>query len=165
MSQETFEFCRAKWATEAMSYPAIICPQPQGHVVSFIFQSGWGGASCEIQSVQIHGEDGHLLDTLISDKWYLNPDLFPDSISFPLTPLDRPAVIVFENGVSQKGVKRLTVMYDDQPVWSGDLPMATGDSQPFTIPAPLVTHVFQKPDIRTIRNTKAPNFSLGGDGV
>jgi hypothetical protein len=160
MSQETFEFCRARWATDAVSYPVILCPQPQGHVVSFIFQSGWGGASCEIQSIVIQGEDGHLLDTLISDKWYLNPDLFPDSISFPVAPLDRGAVVVIENGVAQKGVKKLTVMHDDQQVWSGEVPMATGDSAPFSVPVPLVSSVFQKPDIRTFRNTKTPSFSL-----
>jgi hypothetical protein len=163
MSQETFEFCRAKWATDAVSYPAVICPQPQGHVVSFIFQSSWGGACCEIQSIEIRSEDGEPLDTLIADKWYLNPDLFPDSISFPLPSLDRPGLIAIENGIAQKGIKRLAVMYDDQQVWTGEVPMGTADSVWFTIPAPIVNQVFQKPDIRAFRSAKAANFSLDGD--
>jgi hypothetical protein len=163
MSQESLELCRAKWATDAVSYPAVVCPQPQAHVVSFIFQSGWGGACCEIQSVAIRGEDGQPIDTLIPDKWYLNPDLFPDSVSFPLAPLDRPGFIAIENGIAQKGVKRLAVMYDDQQVWAGEVPMGTADSVLFTVPAPIGGHVFQKPDILIFRSTKTVDFSLDDD--
>jgi hypothetical protein len=160
MSAETFEFGRAKWSTDVVNYPLVICPQPQGHVISLIFQSGWGGASVEVQSVRVQSLSGEVVDTLIADKWYLNPDLFPDSVSFPLIPNDRPSVILFQNGMAQKGVKKMVVMYDDEQIWTGDLPMGTGENPVFSIPIPLKQGEFQRPNIKTFRNTKSIDFSM-----
>jgi hypothetical protein len=78
-----------------------------------------------------------------------------------LPSLERTGFLIIENGTAQKGIKRVTVMYDDQQVWNGDVPMGTGDCGAFTIPVPLVAQVFQKPDIKTFRSTKTANFSLG----
>jgi len=158
MSLETFEFSRAKWNTESVSYPAVTCPQPQGHVISFIFQSGWGGSTLEIQGVEIQAKDGRITDELITDKWYLNPDLFPDSISFVLADQERPAFILLENGTAQKGVKRVSVMYDDEQIWCGEIAMATGEQAKFPIAIPAAAQTFQRPDIRTFRKTKTVPF-------
>jgi hypothetical protein len=161
MSSEAFEFGRAKWVTDVVNYPLVICPQPQGHVISLVFQSGWGGSSVEIQSVKIQNMEAPIVDTLIADKWYLNPDLFPDSISFPLIPTDRPGMILFQNGLAQKGVKKMVVMYDDEQIWTGDIPMATGDSAAvFAIPVPLKQGEFQRPNIKTFRNAKSIEFRM-----
>jgi hypothetical protein len=161
-----FDFCRAKWATDAASYPAVTCPQPQGRVVSFTFHSSWGGSSCEIQQLLVQNENGDVIDTLISDKWYLNSDLFPDSISFPLSTLERPSLIIIENGVAQKGIRRLVVVYDDKQIWTGDIPMGTSESAVFTIPVPVPAPPaeieFQRPDIKKFRSTKSIPFPIDG---
>lgn len=159
MSNETFEFSRAKWATDVISYPAIICQQPKGHVISFIFQSSWGGSSIEIQKTQIQDQDGKIVDTLISDKWYLNPDLFPDSISFPLSYPYRPSFILIQNGLGPKGIRKLSVMYDEEQVWCGEVPMGSQENCLFPIAVPVKVNDFKKPDIHTLRNTHL-DFSL-----
>ena len=160
MSSETFEFSRAKWNTESINYPAVTCPQPQGHVISFIFHSGWGGASLEIQGISIQNQDGVISETLISDKWFLNPDLFPDSISFTLVDDQRPAFIIFENGIAQHGVKRMTIMYDDEQIWNGELPMATSEESRSSIAVPIQVKEFQKPDIKMFRKMKTISFDV-----
>ena len=160
MSSETFEFSRARWNTETVNYPAVVCPQPQGHVISFIFQSGWGGTSLEIQGIDIQGQDGKITDTLISDKWYLNPDLFPDSISFSLVDQERPAFILFENGVAQNGIKEMSVMYDDEQIWCGEVPMGTSEQAKFPIAVPIQVPEFHRPDIKTFRQMKTIEFEM-----
>jgi hypothetical protein len=106
--------------------------------------------------------------SLLPEKWYLNPDLFPDSISFPLSTLERPSFIILENGIAQKGVKRLTVMYDDEQIWTGDVPMGTSESATIAIPVPVAAPTpaarteFQRPDIKKFRSTKSIPFPLDG---
>jgi hypothetical protein len=160
MSLETFEFGRAKWSANPVESLLTICPQPKGHVISLTFYSGWGGASIEIQSVKIQSIEGASVDTLIADKWYLNPDLFPDSITFPLYLSNRPGMILFQNGLAQKGVQKMVVMYDNEQIWTGEIPMATGESPVFAIPVPLKQGEFQRPNIKTFRNTKSIDFSM-----
>ena len=160
MSSEVFEFSRARWNTEPANFPAVTCPQPQGHVLSFIFQSGWGGNSLEIQGIEVQSSDGRVTDTLISDKWYLNPDLFPDSVSFTLSTPERPAFILFENGVAQRGVKNMSVMYDDEQIWCGEVPLGSADKTKFPIAVPLQACEFQRPDIKTFRKMQTLPFSM-----
>jgi hypothetical protein len=160
MAAEVFEFGRAKWVTDVINYPLVICPQPHGHVISLIFQSGWGGSTAEIQSLKVQNREGQIVDILIADKWYLNPDLFPDSISFPLVTSERPGEILFQNGIAQKGIKRMVVMYDDEQIWAGDVPMATGDNPVFSIPLPVNAPEFQRPSIKMFRSTKTIDISL-----
>jgi hypothetical protein len=161
MASETFEFTRARWSTDVTNSPLVACPQPQGHVISFIFQSGWGAPSIEIQSILVQDKNGTVIDTLVSDKWYLNPDLFPDFVSFPLSTTERPGFVVVQNGIGQKGVKQMSVLYADEQIWNGDVPMGTPDGPLFPIAVPLKVRDFQRPDIKTFRRTKSISFSAG----
>jgi hypothetical protein len=97
----------------------------------------------------------------------------PETRCRHLGPVASPGVIVrsfiiLENGIAQKGVKRLTVMYDDEQIWTGDVPMGTSESATFAIPVPVAAPTpaagteFQRPDIKKFRSTKSIPFPLDG---
>lgn len=148
------EQTRPKWALETSNIPAVVCSQPQGPVISFIFKSSWGSSMAEIQGAKVQDQDGKIVDVLISNKWYLNAELFPESINFPLSIPSRPAFILIQNGISSKGIKEMEVRYAEKQIWSGEIPMGTHDNCLFPIAVPIEAKEFQKPNIHTFRSTK-----------
>ena len=150
------------WSKEENFLPAVICRQPQGHLISFIISNGWGSQCVEIQCVKIQNPDGSISEVLIKDKWFFNSESFPETISFVLHSLERPSFILIENGVGNAGIKDITVNYDNEQVWNGELPRGTKEKNIFPIAVPIKVNEFQKPDIHTLRNT-AINFSLDLD--
>ena len=155
---------RAKWSLDASNLPSVICPQPRGPIISLTFKCTWGSPIAEIQGLKLQDKSGKIVDTLISDKWYLNADLFPESISFPLAAPERPAFILIINGISSKGVKEMEIRYADQLIWSGEVQMGTVDNFQFSIGIPIEKNDFQKPNIHALRSAKAP-FSMVGEAV
>ena len=142
--------------------PIVICRQPQGHLISFIISDGWGSQCVELRCVKIQNSDGSISEVLIKDKWFFNSDSFPETISFVLHSLERPSFILIENGVGNLGIKDITVNYDNEQVWNGELPKGTKDKSSFPIAVPMKINEFQKPDIHTLRNTTI-HFSLDLD--
>ncbi|OHT03575.1 hypothetical protein TRFO_29004 [Tritrichomonas foetus] len=154
MNHDNYEHARPKWNPDPCIIPAVVCPQPQGPMISLIFKSTWGSSMAEIQGAKVQDQEGKVVDVLISDKWYLNADLFPESVNFPLVVNSRPAFILIQNGLSTKGVKEMEVKFAEKQIWCGEVPMATIDNCLFPIAVPIENSDFQKPNIHTFRNTK-----------
>ena len=152
------------WPKNSSTVPSIICRQPQGHLISFIISDGWGSQSVEIQNAKIQNSDGSISEVLIKDKWFFNAESFPDSISFVLHTMERPNFILIENGIGSSGVKNVSIQYDNEQIWNGELPQGTKKKATFPIAVPIKVNEFQKPDIHTLRNT-AINFTLDFEDI
>ncbi|EAY15980.1 hypothetical protein TVAG_262300 [Trichomonas vaginalis G3] len=148
----------SKWPAEP-SLPSIQSRQPQGHLISFIITDGWGNNQVEIRNAMIQNADGSISEVLLTDKWFFNAESFPDTISFALKSTERPGFILFGNGYGKSGVRSLTVLYDNEQIWKGDLPMTNPNSENFPIAVPIKYNEFQKPDIKSLRSASL-NFHL-----
>lgn len=152
-----------KWPGEPC-LPSVQCRQPQGHLISFIITDGWGNNQVEIRSAQIQSSDGSISEVLLTDKWFFNAESFPDTISFALKSTERPSFILFGNGYGKSGIRSLTVLYDNEQIWKGELPISTPNSQNFPIAVPIKVNEFQKPDIKSLRSASL-NFSLDLENI
>lgn len=155
MSYENLEV-RPTWNMDPGNIPIVLCPQPNGPTISLIFKSSWGSSQVEIQSVKIQDQNGKIVDVVIPNKWYLNADLFPESINFPLSIPTRPAFIIIQNGISSKGVKEVEVRYSEKTIWNGEVPMGTQENCSFPIAVPIEAKEFKKPTITAFRNVSFP---------
>ena len=55
------EQTRPTWALETSNLPAVVCSQPQGPMISFIFKSSWGSSIVEIQGAKVQDQDGKIM--------------------------------------------------------------------------------------------------------
>lgn len=152
MSAGGFDLAEFKrWSEEPAFFLLDTSGIDECHKITLQVSKCWGGDHPYIKSVKIQSNDGKILETLIHDRWYFCKECLPDSAIIPVMSEHRPTFILIENGAGNNGVKLITVSYDNEEIWTGEIPMNTGETPCFPIAIGLRISNFHKPSIHALR--------------
>lgn len=151
------DYKKSNWVTEGEPIIPMAMPyqNPIEHTLSFIILSAYKNIQAIIENIYVQGPDGNILDVLLADKWYFNPQQLPEFLTIPLLTNIRPTYILICNGVGNLAVKSIEVKYDGESIWRGDLPIGTEPNSWFPIAVPNLpttqSGTFQMPTITAFR--------------